>query len=55
MVFALPGEPGLTELAGDFKIYFHDHQGDFYWFAINPWSFQYFIYVYMPLNDLFLS
>ncbi|KAL3378377.1 hypothetical protein AABB24_004344 [Solanum stoloniferum] len=30
MVFALPGEPGLTELAGDFKIYFHDHQGDFY-------------------------
>ncbi|KAM3363461.1 phosphatidylinositol 3,4,5-trisphosphate 3-phosphatase and protein-tyrosine-phosphatase PTEN2A [Capsicum galapagoense] len=30
MVFALPGEPGLTELAGDFKIYFHDRQGDFY-------------------------
>ncbi|XP_077243578.1 phosphatidylinositol 3,4,5-trisphosphate 3-phosphatase and protein-tyrosine-phosphatase PTEN2A-like [Tasmannia lanceolata] len=30
MVFALPGEPGLTELAGDFKIHFHDHQGDFY-------------------------
>ncbi|KAI3903779.1 hypothetical protein MKX01_016798 [Papaver californicum] len=30
MVFALPGEPGLTELAGDFKIEFHDHQGDFY-------------------------
>ncbi|KAJ4870603.1 PTEN 2 [Raphanus sativus] len=31
MVFALPGEPGLTELAGDFKIHFHDRQGDFYW------------------------
>ncbi|CAN8270281.1 unnamed protein product [Cochlearia groenlandica] len=30
MVFALPGEPGLTELAGDFKIHFHDGQGDFY-------------------------
>jgi len=30
MDFALPGEPGLTELAGDFKIHFHDRQGDFY-------------------------
>ncbi|KAL1534582.1 Phosphatidylinositol 3,4,5-trisphosphate 3-phosphatase and protein-tyrosine-phosphatase pten2a [Salvia divinorum] len=30
MVFALPGEPGLTELAGDFKVQFHDRQGDFY-------------------------
>ncbi|XP_057464923.1 phosphatidylinositol 3,4,5-trisphosphate 3-phosphatase and protein-tyrosine-phosphatase PTEN2A-like isoform X1 [Actinidia eriantha] len=30
MVFALPGEPGLAELAGDFKIQFHDRQGDFY-------------------------
>ncbi|RID80199.1 hypothetical protein BRARA_A02880 [Brassica rapa] len=30
MVFALPGEPGLTELAGDFKIHFHANQGDFY-------------------------
>ncbi|XP_034681128.1 phosphatidylinositol 3,4,5-trisphosphate 3-phosphatase and protein-tyrosine-phosphatase PTEN2A [Vitis riparia] len=30
MVFALPGEPGLTPLAGDFKIHFHDRQGDFY-------------------------
>lgn len=30
MVFALPGEPGLTELNGDFKIHFHDRQGDFY-------------------------
>ncbi|XWS62937.1 hypothetical protein CRYUN_Cryun06bG0053700 [Craigia yunnanensis] len=30
MVFALPGELGLTELAGDFKIHFHDRQGDFY-------------------------
>ncbi|CAI0405725.1 unnamed protein product [Linum tenue] len=33
VVFALPGEPGLTELVGDFKIHFHDRQGDFYcWF-----------------------
>ncbi|GAB4852933.1 Phosphatidylinositol 3,4,5-trisphosphate 3-phosphatase and protein-tyrosine-phosphatase pten2a [Ancistrocladus abbreviatus] len=30
MVFALPGEPGLAELAGDFKVYFHDSRGDFY-------------------------
>ncbi|XP_031495389.1 phosphatidylinositol 3,4,5-trisphosphate 3-phosphatase and protein-tyrosine-phosphatase PTEN2A-like [Nymphaea colorata] len=30
VVFALPGERGLTELAGDFKIHFHDGQGDFY-------------------------
>ncbi|KAL3626823.1 hypothetical protein CASFOL_029395 [Castilleja foliolosa] len=30
VVFALPGEPGLTELVGDFKIQFHDRQGDFY-------------------------
>ncbi|RDX90278.1 Phosphatidylinositol 3,4,5-trisphosphate 3-phosphatase and protein-tyrosine-phosphatase PTEN2A [Mucuna pruriens] len=30
VVFALPGEPGLAELVGDFKIYFHDRQGDFY-------------------------
>lgn len=30
LVFALPGEPGLTELVGDFKIHFHDRQGDFY-------------------------
>ncbi|XP_074286279.1 phosphatidylinositol 3,4,5-trisphosphate 3-phosphatase and protein-tyrosine-phosphatase PTEN2A-like [Silene latifolia] len=30
MVFALPGEPGLTELTGDFKVHFHDRQGDFY-------------------------
>ncbi|KAK4260119.1 hypothetical protein QN277_003276 [Acacia crassicarpa] len=30
VVFALPGEPGLTELTGDFKIHFHDGQGDFY-------------------------
>lgn len=33
MVFALPGEPGLTELSGDFKIQFHDRQGDFYWYV----------------------
>lgn len=32
VVFALPGERGLTELAGDFKIHFHESQGDFYWF-----------------------
>ncbi|XP_030486018.2 phosphatidylinositol 3,4,5-trisphosphate 3-phosphatase and protein-tyrosine-phosphatase PTEN2A [Cannabis sativa] len=30
VVFALPGEPGLTELVGDFKIHFHERQGDFY-------------------------
>ncbi|BFG35905.1 hypothetical protein CerSpe_221790 [Prunus speciosa] len=30
VVFALPGEPGLAELVGDFKIHFHDSQGDFY-------------------------
>ncbi|KAK6287833.1 hypothetical protein POUND7_014012 [Theobroma cacao] len=30
VVFALPGQPGLTELVGDFKIQFHDRQGDFY-------------------------
>ncbi|KAK9690913.1 hypothetical protein RND81_09G162900 [Saponaria officinalis] len=30
LVFALPGDPGLTELAGDFKVHFSDRQGDFY-------------------------
>ncbi|RAL38821.1 hypothetical protein DM860_015182 [Cuscuta australis] len=30
VVFALPGEPGLTELSGDFKVHFNDRQGDFY-------------------------
>ncbi|XP_061341557.1 phosphatidylinositol 3,4,5-trisphosphate 3-phosphatase and protein-tyrosine-phosphatase PTEN2A-like [Gastrolobium bilobum] len=30
VVFALPGEPGLTELVGDFKIHFQDRLGDFY-------------------------
>ncbi|MED6192235.1 Phosphatidylinositol 3,4,5-trisphosphate 3-phosphatase and protein-tyrosine-phosphatase pten2a [Stylosanthes scabra] len=30
VVFAIPGEPGLTELVGDFKIHFNDGQGDFY-------------------------
>ncbi|VFQ58370.1 unnamed protein product [Cuscuta campestris] len=30
VVFALPGEPGLTELVGDFKVHFHDRHGDFY-------------------------
>ncbi|KAK2372604.1 phosphatidylinositol 3,4,5-trisphosphate 3-phosphatase and protein-tyrosine-phosphatase PTEN2A [Trifolium repens] len=30
VVFALPGEPGLAELVGDFKIHFHDRQGDFF-------------------------
>ncbi|XP_071702243.1 phosphatidylinositol 3,4,5-trisphosphate 3-phosphatase and protein-tyrosine-phosphatase PTEN2A-like [Rutidosis leptorrhynchoides] len=30
VVFALPGERGLTELTGDFKIQFHDRQGDIY-------------------------
>ncbi|KAL2939344.1 Phosphatidylinositol 3 4 5-trisphosphate 3-phosphatase and protein-tyrosine-phosphatase PTEN2A [Bienertia sinuspersici] len=36
MVFALPGEPGLTELAGDFKVQFHDRQGDFYLYGTLP-------------------
>ncbi|CAN1307534.1 Phosphatidylinositol 3,4,5-trisphosphate 3-phosphatase and protein-tyrosine-phosphatase PTEN2A [Linum perenne] len=36
MVFALPGEPGLTEVAGDFKVQFHDRQGDFYMFRKLP-------------------
>ncbi|KAL4179604.1 hypothetical protein AMTRI_Chr13g88170 [Amborella trichopoda] len=36
MVFALPGERGLTEVAGDFKIHFHDRQGDFYWYRKLP-------------------
>lgn len=35
VVFALPGEPGLAELVGDFKIHFQDRQGDFYWFVQN--------------------
>ncbi|KAK8702969.1 hypothetical protein V6N13_021303 [Hibiscus sabdariffa] len=30
VIFALPREPGLAEVAGDFKIHFHDRQGDFY-------------------------
>ncbi|XP_047173668.1 phosphatidylinositol 3,4,5-trisphosphate 3-phosphatase and protein-tyrosine-phosphatase PTEN2A-like [Vigna umbellata] len=30
VVFALPGEPGLAELVGDFKLHFNDRQGDFY-------------------------
>ncbi|CBI21370.3 unnamed protein product, partial [Vitis vinifera] len=30
VVFALPREPGLAELAGDFKFHFHDSEGDFY-------------------------
>ncbi|KAH7299103.1 hypothetical protein KP509_25G072600 [Ceratopteris richardii] len=30
MVFALPGERGLADLSGDFKILFHDRHGDFY-------------------------
>ncbi|XP_039008125.1 phosphatidylinositol 3,4,5-trisphosphate 3-phosphatase and protein-tyrosine-phosphatase PTEN2A-like isoform X5 [Hibiscus syriacus] len=30
VIFALPREPGLSEVAGDFKIHFHDRQGDFY-------------------------
>lgn len=33
VVFALPGEPGLAELVGDFKVHFNDRQGDFYWFV----------------------
>ena len=38
MVFALPGEPGLTELSGDFKVHFHDRQGDFYLYGSLPIS-----------------
>ncbi|KAH8498501.1 hypothetical protein H0E87_017423 [Populus deltoides] len=34
MVFTLPGEPGLTEVSGDFKVHFHDRQGDFYLSAL---------------------
>ncbi|EOA23632.1 hypothetical protein CARUB_v10016830mg [Capsella rubella] len=30
VVFAIPGEAGLTELAGDFKVHFQDSDGDFY-------------------------
>jgi len=44
VVFALPGEPGLAELEGDFKIHFNDRQGDFYWFVQKPVSFGPFIY-----------
>ncbi|KAJ8437011.1 hypothetical protein Cgig2_010356 [Carnegiea gigantea] len=39
-VFALPGEPGLAEVTGDFKIHFHDRHGDFYWFVYAPFSSQ---------------
>ncbi|XP_012489195.1 phosphatidylinositol 3,4,5-trisphosphate 3-phosphatase and protein-tyrosine-phosphatase PTEN2A [Gossypium raimondii] len=30
VIFAIPREPGLAEVVGDFKIHFHDRQGDFY-------------------------
>ncbi|KAJ4819881.1 hypothetical protein LUZ62_032447 [Rhynchospora pubera] len=30
VVFGLPGEPGLAEVIGDFKVHFQDRQGDFY-------------------------
>eukprot|EP00249_Psilotum_nudum_P024191 c29118_g1_i1 orf=918-2966(-) len=30
MVLALPGERGLVDLNGDFKVHFHDRHGDFY-------------------------
>ena len=33
VVFALPREPGLTELVGDYRIHFQDRNGDFYWFV----------------------
>lgn len=39
VVFALPGEPGLTELVGDFKVHFHDRQGDSYWFVVSLFSY----------------
>ena len=54
MVFALPGEPGLTELAGDFKIQFHDRQGDFYWYAnLSPKYFRRCLFDYI-INVLLL-
>ena len=36
MVFALPGERGLADLDGDFKVLFHDRHGDFYWYFLSP-------------------
>lgn len=53
MVFALPGEPGLTELAGDFKVHFHDRQGDFYLSVIHLHRNKYhslFSYLYEKLK-----
>ncbi|KAG4386478.1 hypothetical protein AAZX31_11G051400 [Glycine max] len=49
VVFALPGEPGLTELVGDFKIQFQDRQGDFYWFVKNTY------FVWPPFFSAFHS
>lgn len=42
MVFALPGEPGLTEVASDFKIQFHDATG------ISTGELQFFMIVLFP-------
>ena len=53
MVFALPGEPGLAEVAGDFKIQFHDRQGDFYWWAPLVIKLHYFLYKSVLLLDYY--
>lgn len=52
VVFALPGEPGLTELVGDFKIHFHDGQGDFYWFVDYGAFSKLFLLFVMTANSL---
>ena len=49
VVFALPGEPGLAELVGDFKIQFQDRQGDFYWLVKNTY------FVWPPFFSAFHS
>jgi len=51
VVFALPGEPGLTELVGDFKIHFNDRHGNFYWYVQKPVSFRPFIYVFCYFSE----
>jgi len=53
MVFALPGEKGLTELSGDFKIHFHDRHGDFYW-CVTVLSQNYTFSEYLTCNLRYL-
>ena len=31
LVFALPGEKGLAQVDGDFRLHMHDKHGEFYW------------------------